>query len=408
MNRLKNRIEELKAGEGGDRSIKALADKYSDYIVDRRRSFHRHPELSFQEWRTTAVIKKDLEEMGIAVETFGEKPGLVGTLDSGRPGRTVMLRADIDALPIQEKTNLSFASENQGIMHACGHDTHAAMLLGAAKILSELKDELCGTVKFLFESGEEVAEGSEYCISQNVLDGVDAMFGVHIWGTLDAPYLCVDSGRRMASCDIFSIKIKGQQAHGSAPHLGKDAIVAASAVVMALQTFVSRVNDPANPLVLTVGKFEGGQRFNIICGEVNMEGTIRTFSPEFRHKMGSMLSELIKETARAYGCSAEFNLVLKHPAVVNNNTELNEIARNAAIKLYGQEGIKSMENLMASEDFSMFMQQVPGFFAFVGARNTKKDIIYSNHNEKFTVDEDVLRRGSALEAQFAMDYLLQK
>lgn len=389
-------------------NVTKLAEKHRKYIIDRRRYFHQHPELSFQEWKTTAIIKKDLECMGIEVQTFGEHPGCVGTLDTGRPGRTIMLRADIDALPIQEKTGLKFASERPGIMHACGHDTHAAMLLGAAKILTEIKDQLNGTVKFLFESGEELAEGAEYYIREHVLDGVDAMFGLHIWGTFDAPYLCVDSGRRMASCDIFSIKVKGVQAHGSAPHLGKDAIVASAAIITAIQTYVSRVNDPTNPLVVTVGKITGGQRYNIICGEVDMEGTIRTYSTELRQKMGATLGQIIKDTARACGCSAEFNLNLKHPAVVNEDPELSEIARRAAIELYGEEGIRPMTNVMASEDFSMFMQQIPGFFGFVGARNVKKGINYSNHNDKFTVDEDSLERGAALEAQFALDYLKNK
>jgi len=387
--------------------IRKIAEKNRSYIIKKRRRFHEHPELSFAEWKTTAHIKKELESMGISVETFGEHPGLVGTLDTGKPGRTVMLRADIDALPIQEKTGLSFASKNDGIMHACGHDTHAAMLLGAAKILSSVKDELRGTVKFLFESGEELAEGAEYCIAQHVLDGVDAIFGLHVWGTLDAPYLCVDPGRRMASCDIFKIRVKGIQAHGSAPHQGKDAIVASAAIIQAIQMFVSRVNDPTNPLVVTVGKITGGQRYNIICGEVEMEGTIRTYSTDLRKMIGPMLGQIIRDTGKAYGCTAEFNLDLKHPAVINSDDRLSEIARNAAIKLYGEEGIRPLTNVMASEDFSMFMQKVPSFFAFVGARNTSKGINFTNHNDHFTVDEDVLERGSALEAQFAADYLLQ-
>ena len=240
--------------------IRALAEQYSDYIVERRRYYHQHPELSLKEWETTKALIEDVKAMGITdIQTFEDYPGFVATLDTGRPGRTVMLRADIDALPVKEQTGLPFASCNEGVMHACGHDNHMAMLLGAMKILVDVKDEIKGgKIKFIFQSAEEIGYGSRYYVEHGVLDGVDAIFGMHIWGTVDAPLLGLAAGNRMASMDNFNIRVKGLQSHGSAPQDGHDAIVAASAIVLALQTFVSRVNNPTNPLVLSVGKFHGG------------------------------------------------------------------------------------------------------------------------------------------------------
>lgn len=394
--------------------IRKLAEKNRDYIIERRRYYHQNPELSLNEYDTTASIRADLEAMAVEagvedleIQTFEDYPGLTALLDTGKPGKTILLRADIDALPIQECTGLSFASQNPGVMHACGHDTHIAMLLGAAKILMEpaVLRTLCGKVKFIFQSGEETARGSKYYIDHGILDDVDAVFGLHTWGTLEAPYLCVDGGRRMASTDNFTIKIKGLKAHGAAPHLGHDAIVAASAVVMALQSFVSRENDPLNPLVLTVGKFHGGNMYNTICADTELEGTIRTFSNELRDKLKEELTSIVSNTAAAYGCTAEIEIRHMHPAVINDHRELNEIARNAALKLYGEEGIRSMESLMSGEDFSMYMEKVPGFFGFVGAFNEAKGLVHSNHHEQFTADEDALERGSALTAQFAADFL---
>jgi len=386
--------------------IKKLAEEYTPYIIEKRRYYHMHPELSFKEWETTKALVKDFEALGYAIQTFEDYPGLIATLDTGRPGRTIMLRSDIDALPVQEKTGLPFCSVNDGVMHACGHDSHMAMLLGAAKILATVKDEIPGgKVKLILQSGEEMACGSRYYVEHGVLEGVDAIFGMHVWGTLDSPYVSVDAGPRMASCDNFTINVHGVQSHGSAPQDGRDAIVAASAIVMALQTFVSRINHPANPLVLTVGKFHGGAMYNIICPEVELVGTIRTFSRELRKELDATLSGIVKNTALAYGCTADFILSPMLPAVINDQEELNSIAQSAAAKLFGEEGIKPLPPLMGSEDYAVFMEKVPGFFAFLGSRNVATGNVYTNHNEKYSCDEDVIYRGSALAAQFAVDFL---
>ena len=388
--------------------IKALAKEAESYIIDRRRHFHKHPELSFKEWETTKTIVAELEAMGLPVVTFPDYPGCIATLDSGKPGRTLMIRADIDALPVQEKSGFDYSSVNDGVMHACGHDTHIAMALGAAKVLCSIKDELKGKIKFLFQSGEEMGCGAKYYVENGYLDDVDAIFGMHIWATLESPYISVEAGNRMASMTNFTINVKGYQSHGSAPQDGHDAIVAASAIVMALQTYVSRMNNPINPLVLSVGKFHGGAMYNIICPDVELEGTIRTYSKTMRKSMEDDLNNIIQNTAKVHGCTATLDLRHMLPAVINEDEEMCSLAYNAGLKLFGEEGLGHMDALMGSEDYSLFMEKVPGFFAFIGTKNVEKGLIYPNHNEKYESDEEQLFKGSALAAQFAVDYLNNK
>ena len=389
--------------------IRALAEKYEGYIIEQRRWFHAHPELSWEEFGTTDHIQKELEKMGLEVHRFEGRPGCTAMIYGGKavPGaKTVALRADIDALPVEEKTGLSFASENPGVMHACGHDNHMAMLLGAAKILCEVKDELEGNVKLLFQAAEETCFGAEYYVQQGVLDGVDAIYGQHIWAGLEAPYLNVQPGVRMASCDNFTITVEGSSTHGSTPHLGTDAIVAAASIIMNIQTIVSRNNDPLNALVVSIGEIHGGQRFNILANKVVMEGTCRTHSREMRGKIEPLLRRICEDTAAAFGAKAELKYDAFPSPVINDHDDLNQIAHDAAVKLYGEEGIKEMPRVMGSEDFAYFMDVVPGIFGFLGSRDAEHQA--SNHNDCYDVPEDVLKRGAAMHAQFAADYLSAK
>ena len=384
--------------------IRALAEKYEGYIIEQRRWFHAHPELSWEEFGTTDHIQEELEKMGLEVHRFEGRPGCTAMIYGGKavPGaKTVALRADIDALPVEEKTGLPFASENPGVMHACGHDNHMAMLLGAAKILCEVKDELEGNVKLLFQAAEETCFGAEYYVQQGVLDGVDAIYGQHIWAGLEAPYLNVQPGVRMASCDNFTITVEG-----STPHLGTDAIVAAASIIMNIQTIVSRNNDPLNALVVSIGEIHGGQRFNILANKVVMEGTCRTHSREMRGKIEPLLRRICEDTAAAFGAKAELKYDAFPSPVINDHDDLNQIAHDAAVKLYGEEGIKEMPRVMGSEDFAYFMDVVPGIFGFLGSRDAEHQA--SNHNDCYDVPEDVLKRGAAMHAQFAADYLSAK
>ena len=390
--------------------IRALAEKYEGYIIEQRRWFHAHPELSWEEFGTTDHIQEELEKMGLEVHRFEGRPGCTAMIYGGKavPGaKTVALRADIDALPVEEKTGLPFASENPGVMHACGHDNHMAMLLGAAKILCEVKDELEGNVKLLFQAAEETCFGAEYYVQQGVLDGVDAIYGQHIWAGLEAPYLNVQPGVRMASCDNFTITVEGSSTHGSTPHLGTDAIVAAASIIMNIQTIVSRNNDPLNALVVSIGEIHGGQRFNILANKVVMEGTCRTHSREMLYgKIEPLLRRICEDTAAAFGAKAELKYDAFPSPVINDHDDLNQIAHDAAVKLYGEEGIKEMPRVMGSEDFAYFMDVVPGIFGFLGSRDAEHQA--SNHNDCYDVPEDVLKRGAAMHAQFAADYLSAK
>jgi amidohydrolase len=392
-------------------NIKERAEFYNDYIIEQRRFFHERPELSFEETETTAAIKKQLEGMDIAVTTFPDYQGLVGVIKGGKPGKpgvpckTVMLRADIDALPVEEHTGLPFASKNPGKMHACGHDNHIAMLLGAAKILAENKAEISGEVRLLFQSAEESGTGAHYYIDNKTLDGVDALLGIHIWNGAEAHKFSLEGGPQMAAFNNFTITVKGESAHAVEPHLGHDAVVAAASIIMNLQTFVSRMDDPVNPLVVTVGTIHGGQRFNIIGNKVVMEGTMRSYSSETCKTIPADFRRIVENTARAFGCTAEITCNAYLPAVDNTHEELNALVRAAAVKLYGESSLVNMKKTMGSEDFSLYMQQVPAFYGFIGSHSAAQNKIYPNHNDKYDVDESVLHKGAALYAQFAWDFL---
>lgn len=385
--------------------IRELAERYSDYIIERRRFYHETPELSLKEFETTKNLVKDLKELGVdEVITFPDYLGAIGIIKGGKSGKTVMLRADIDALPVEEKTGKPYSSTN-GLMHACGHDCHMAMQLGAAKILVNLKDEIEGNIKLLFQSGEEVGYGSKYYVENGYLDDVNAVYGTHIWSDIKAGKFNLESGERMASCDVFKITVEGVSAHGSAPHLGKDAIYAAASIVMNLQSFVSRINNPLNPVVLTVGTMNGGQRFNIIANHVEMEGTTRAFSKETRTSIEPEMRNIVENTAKALGVKAklEYNYVTN--PIINEHDNINHTVQNAAIKLFGKESLTTMPKVLGAEDYCFLMDKVPGFFGFIGCYNEELDTIYNNHSDKFDVDESVLYKGSALAAQFAYDFL---
>ena len=373
------------------------------YIIERRRYYHAHPELSWNEFETTKAIAEDLKAMGLEPRLFTGKTGLIAEIKGGKPGKTLVLRSDIDALSVQEQTGLPFASQNEGVMHACGHDCHIAMQLGAARILSEMREELSGTVRLLFQPAEEGGNGAAYAIKEGAIEGADAIYGTHVWGTVQAPLIDVTPGFRMSASNRFKITVHGIGAHGSAPHLGADAVTAACSIVMNLQLLVTRFNCATDPMVLTIGKIHGGTQYNSIADLVELEGTVRHFRTD--KSIEEEIRRIVNGVSEALKVKCDIDYIyLNFP--VNNKTEsLNKLCREAVVKLFGQETLTDMPTLMSSEDFSWYMREIPAIFTYIGSANPEKGITGTNHQNIYDVDESVLKRGSALAAQFAVDFL---
>ena len=385
-------------------NVKDITKKYKDYIIEKRRYFHMNPEPSFNEYNTSKVVQEELKKLEIPFEIFA-KTGIIATIKGKNPGKTVLLRADMDALEVCEKNNVSYKSQKEGLMHACGHDGHIAMLLGAAHVLNEIKNDISGEIKLFFQPAEEIAKGAKAVIEESkITDSIDAAFAIHLWQGIPVGKISLESGARMAAADLFSIKVKGKSGHGSMPHETIDAVVVASAIVMNLQHLVSRNTNPLDTLVVTVGKLTAGTRHNIIAGEALLEGTIRSFSDEVWKKVPEQIERVVKNTAAAYNAEAEIDLVRATPPLVNNQ-DISDILKASAEKLYGEEVVTKYEKTPGGEDFAYFTQAVPGALAFVGIRNDEKGINSPHHNETFDMDEEALEMGANLYAQFAIDFL---
>ena len=381
------------------------AKSLQDWIVEKRRNFHSHPELSYKEYRTSKIIKEELEKMGIETSSIGET-GVVGLIKGKEGGKVIGLRADIDALPVTEQTGLPYASENPGVMHACGDDAHASMLLGAARILSGMKDELKGTVKLIFQPAEEDGTGAQRMIDGGVLKNpdVDFIVGMHVFSDYPAGKIVIQEGPLMASGDQFIAEIYGKQCHGSAPWQGVDANICAMAIVQALQTLVSRVNDARSPIVVNVGVINGGERFNITSGKAILDGANRTFSQETREKLPGWIENIVKGFCYAYGCEYKFEYLYRCAVVVNDVDGTKKI-KESMEELIGAENVINTEMIMGSEDFSMYQLKTKGTFMLLGVRNEEKGCTYPIHSEHFTIDEDVLSTGAAGYVEAALTYL---
>lgn len=382
------------------KNIQKLGEKYKDYMIEMRRYFHENPEPSTEEYNTSAKIKEELDKMGISyVSAAGT--GVIGTIQGGKPGKTVALRADMDALQVKECTGLPFASKKEGLMHACGHDGHIASLLGAAKILNEIKDEIQGTVKLFFQPAEETAWGAKKMIEEGALEGVDGVFGIHIWADIELGKISVEAGPRMASTDLFRIKVTGKGGHGSLPHQGVDAVVAGSAIVMNLQSIVSREISPIETAVVSVGQIKSGSRFNVIAPEAFMDGTTRAFSAEVRGKFHGMIDRIAKNTAAAYRAEAVTEYEYLVPVTINDE-RCSKIAEEAVRETFGEEALTTFPKITGSEDFSYFSNEREGVLCFVG---TGTENYYPHHHPKFSVDERALPVAASMYAAYAVNYL---
>ena len=381
-----------------------------DYIVGIRRALHQIPELGTNLPQTQAAICAELDKLGIEYRKNQGDSGIIGAIKGGKGSKTILLRADIDALPITEQTGLSFASKNEGRMHACGHDSHAAMLLGALKVLKAHEKALPGTVNFVFQTGEEISKGAKIAIKEGVMDGVDAVFGLHI-GSIISPdlppgTLVVTPGCCMASFDRFVLKVKGMGCHGSTPEKGVDPITIASHIVISLQEVIAREIAAPRPAVLTVGKIAGGFAFNVIPGEVEIEGTIRAFEDEVRQYLAKRIGEISSSVAATFRGSCDYEMDWGAPPVVNDDA-MAKLAGDAAKKALGAEHVitEVPSPNMGGEDFAYYLEQKPGAFMFLSSANPAKNTNIPHHNPKFDLDEDVFYKGSAVFVAIVEDFL---
>jgi len=404
-----------------DRRAQQIADK----VVRWRRDIHEHPELGNRETRTAKIVADHLRSLGIEVKANVAHTGVVGVLRGGKPGKVVALRADMDALPVTEQVKLPFASkvkttyngQEVGVMHACGHDNHVAILMGVAEIFAGMKDQLTGTVKFIFQPAEEGAPageegGAALMIKEGAFDNPkpDAVFGLHVWGAHSVGHIGYRSGGMMASSDQLRITVRGKQTHGAAPWAGVDPIVVSSQIILGLQTIASRQLDITKaPSIITIGSFRGGVRFNIIPDEVELEGTVRAFSAEVQKDMHRRIKLTAESIAASAGATANVLITSLYPVTINDpsltETMLPTLRRVAGADMVSEQGL-----LTVSEDFSYYAQRAPGLFVFLGA--TRKGVdpatAPANHSPFFEVDEGVLPLGIRALANLAVDFLSQR
>ncbi|MEQ2130025.1 amidohydrolase [Caldanaerobacter subterraneus KAk] len=369
--------------------VEELVNKVKEEVVQWRRYFHQYPELSFHEEKTAQRIADILSTFEGLIISRPLPNSVVADLE-GRGEKRVAIRADIDALPIQEENEFDFASKNPGVMHACGHDGHIAVLLGTAKVLSQLRKELKGNVRFIFQPAEEMPPGgAKELVERGVLQGVDFVIGEHLWTPLPVGKVGIVYGPMMASADMFTIKIIGKGGHAALPHYTVDPIAISAEVVTNLQHIVSREIDPLEPIVVTIGRISGGTTDNVIPNVVEMAGTVRLFNPGIREEISSVMERIIKGITTAHRASYEFNFKPGYAPVINNKGVV-KVVEEAVKELFGEEAIVRIKPVMGGEDFSAYLERVPGTFFFVGAGNEEKGIVHPHHHPRFNIDEKAL------------------
>jgi amidohydrolase len=381
-------------------SVKSLAKQYADEFINVRHHLHAHPELSYQEFETSKFVQQKLSTLGIPFDVIGQT-GVIGLLQGKNPNKKVIaLRADMDALPIREENNVPYKSRNEGVMHACGHDVHTSCLLGAAKILSELKDQWEGTIKLIFQPGEERNPGgASILIKEGALENPkpEAIFGLHVHPHLEVGNLSFREGKVMASADEIYITIKGPGGHAAAPHLTVDTILVASHLVVALQQIVSRNKSPFNPSVLSICSFQGGHTTNVIPSEVKLMGTFRAMDEDWRKKAHVLIRKQCTELADSMGASIDVHIDIGYPSVYNNES-LHEKAITLAADFAGNSHIQTTELRMGAEDFGYYSQVIPGCFFRLGVGNVKKGISSGVHTPTFNIDESAIEVGMGIMA----------
>lgn len=381
------------------------------YTQSLRRDFHRHPELGYREIRTGGIVAKELEALGIEVTKGVGKTGVVGLLEGAKPGPTLLLRFDMDALPITEETNAEYASQTPGVMHACGHDGHTAIGLTVAKILHTYRNELAGTLKFCFQPSEEGTNGEEFGGAEAMMhDGlleapnVDMSLALHLWNEKPLGWLGIKAGPSMAGADLFTVRVIGRGGHGAIPDAAVDPIVAAANIVNALQTIVSRNVAPLDTAVVSVTNIHGGTAFNVIPQEVRLEGTIRTFDSGVRQRVFERFEQIVRGIGDGLGCQTEVNFKRITPALVNNESLASQVQETAR-RVLPEADLDPSYQTMTAEDMAYMQEKVPGCFFFVGSNDKSRHLDYGHHHPKFDFDEEALIRAVALMSAAAIDVL---
>lgn len=377
--------------------------KYEDYIIRTRRKLHENPELSCQEFNTKKLILEELKKLNFEIKEIEDGTSIIATLKGGKPGKTIALRADFDALPIIEQSDVEFISKNHGVMHACGHDAHTSMLLGAANVLAEMRDEIKGEIRFFFQEGEEIFAGAKKIIAAGGMEGVDACFGMHGMpiptGTVN-----IESGYRLSGCDTIYVKFEGVSGHGSAPHLAKDTVHPACLFVTDIQSIITKNINPQESVVVSAGKINGGTKANIVSKYTEVDLSMRYFNPEARKTVHDAIIRHAKAIAEAYEIKVDVNIEESTPSL-NNDESMVNLANEVAKKIMGENCSIPMQRPMASDDMAFYFQRAKGVYAFIGYKNEEKGSIYFPHHEKFKLDEDYFKYGAAMFVQFALDYL---
>lgn len=368
-------------------------DQLEQQIIERRRDLHRHPELSFQEVRTPNAIASFYEELGLPYRRNVGGSGIVATLKGKHPGKTIAIRADFDALPLQEETDLAFRSIHPGVMHACGHDGHTAIALGLASAFTALQEDLHGTIVFIHQHGEEVFPGGAIqMIEDGCLDGVDAIFGTHLENDLPVGTIGYHAGHTLCAIDEFEIVVHGQGGHAQAPHKTQDALVAGAQLVCNLQHLVSRRVDPFSPAIIAIGSFHAGTAPNIVTGEARIVGEIRTFDEALRHQLRQQVDLVARTTCAGIGASYSIDFTTGYPSLWNHPVETNLVKEATAF--LGEAHVKELKPMMAADDFAYYLERIPGSYFFTGSAKTDGSTIYPQHHPKYEIDERALLVGA--------------
>ena len=386
--------------------IREIAKSYNDYLIEMRRWFHQNPEIAEKEFKTSARIKEELDKYGISWRPCGLETGVLATIEGAKPGKTILLRGDMDALPVTEETGFSFASQNPGFSHACGHDCHTATMLTVARILNDHRDQLCGTVKVAFQPAEEVGTGAPGMINDGALEGVDSAFAIHIMSMIPSGQVSLNCGPQMAGVDKFVIRIDGKGGHASSPHECVDPVVCLGAMINNLQTVVSRQCSPMDSAVLTIGKVEAGTLWNVIPGSATLEGTTRYFTRQLYNDFPKMMEGIVQHTAETYRCKTDLNYIRMIPPTIND-ISFAEMAKESFSKVLTSKNVVNIGPIAIGEDFGLFLEKVPGALALVGVGNEACGAIYPQHSPKYTVDEDALMNSVMLYVQVAFDHNAQ-